>query len=98
MDVYRIWPTRYCPSCGGIVRQAKKPQPGARDLGSLAEPMGYLVGIGGLFAGAVVAGITGPILGSTVAVALGILTFVGSFVAVVSYGSNRVACECTECG
>lgn len=94
MDLMRVWPRRYCPSCGGIARRTYAP---VNSTGAVLAVSSELAGWAGLLVGAIVASAFGTATGVAVGVGVGAALYAGWFAAIVRFERKHVVCECMDC-
>lgn len=96
MNLFRVWPRRYCPECGASVVRANNPMAHDQRLGFLVGAAELPVWIG-LACGMAVTGVVGRtsgfLAGSVVAVALLILWFA----AILKLEARHLQCLCERC-
>jgi hypothetical protein len=94
MDLMRVWPRRYCPSCGGVARRIGGP---VNPTGAVLAVSSELAGWGGLLIGALVASALGTATGVTVGIGVGGALYAAWFAAIVRFERKNVVCECMDC-
>lgn len=94
MQFNRVWPSRYCPTCGGLVRRAPDIQQSwslaVTELGGLAPVFALLVGAG---IGQLLGGTTGLVVG----LAAGIAALLAGLYAASIAEKGALRCECSLC-
>ena len=101
MDLMRVWPSRYCPACGGLVRVARRGYQYTQSWRVGIASSGELVGVLAIVAGGSVGGVVGHFLGALlgflvgVSVGLGVLCAVAAFL--IRSEKEGLVCQCSDC-
>lgn len=90
----RVWPRRYCPSCGGTARRIVAP---VNPTDAVLAVSSELAGWGGLLVGAIVASALGTATGVTVGIGVGTVLYGAWFAAIIRFERKHVVCECVDC-